>query len=1030
MGTSDFEEILSSFELACQRGTVPPDLSEYLGPDADTSLLVELIHIDMDYRLRRSDEIRIEDYLLQYPILDRLNESIAELAFSEYQLREHRGYNPSSQELLSRFPEHREQISEMLASHRRGKLRDSKIGLDQETVDLSLEGVQQGRWLGPYRLLDLIGQGGMGSVYSAEQQRPIRRQVAIKVIKAGLDTKRVQQRFDAEKQALALMDHPNIARVLDAGVTPQGEPYFAMELVDGIPITRYCDDHQLTVEGRLELFSQVCSAIQHAHQKGVVHRDIKPSNVLVTMVEGVARVKVIDFGLAKAIQSETYLTEGSFHTEFGLVLGTFQYMSPEQASSDTSDIDTRSDVYSLGVLLYELLTGSTPIEKERLRTMAIDAVLGAIRHEEPVRRLGLSGDSAKGITTPRQIEFARLQQLLKGDLDWIVMKALEKERSRRYDSVSALAQDVRRFRDNEEVSARPPSVGYRLAKTYRRHRAALLTMAGVGLLLLGATITSLTFAYQANVAAVQLSQTVDTMMRRNSIMLKQITELAVMERIGESQGRAQINGMVDDCLKTWSNSKLDSHNRIAALGLLVDIADAMMEFQKADSSAYCLERTLRSIEQLENDPIVQDLLVQLFKIRAESRLVAIGVAYDRKMASGESPESVSKRIVRTFLELDFKQSKASDVGGTQGGPVVIITPSILRCAESLLSNAIYSQRGSMWVLSTPPIAQQVYEHALSGVDRQDPTVLLPLAALECQYGFMVHKGFLQNDWGRPLDRKQASMVVRSHYTQARGLLDHVDEDILTDADRSVHRELRSRIANFFGMSYSITQEFDRAQAELQDAWRLRKLELDQAPKSQLGLRRAANTVWNLADVFLNEIISSHALEDARRVQIEEASLLYRHEAIELCRRWVEVDRNKDSEIGFLVNILRCFHFEATTGGFDKGVELLRQAEKLVPLRDVGWAHSDGGELFLAASILHLRYPEELEYRKLYESSLKAYEESLLKLVPPSGQSVDLRHRNSIERILRVMQAGVYSGLDSDAQWQGIMGLSERILSAR
>jgi tetratricopeptide (TPR) repeat protein len=829
------------------------------------------------------------------------------------------------------------------------------------------------------------------------------------------------------------MDHPNIARVLDAGVTPKGEPYFAMELVDGIPITRYCDDHQLTVEGRLELFSQVCSAIQHAHQKGVVHRDIKPSNVLVTMVEGVPRVKVIDFGLAKAIQAETLLTERSFQTEFGLVVGTFQYMSPEQASSDTSDIDTRSDVYSLGVLLYELLTGSTPIEKERLRTMAIDAVVRAIRQEEPARpsvRLGLLGDSAKGITTQRQIEFARLQQLLKGDLDWIVMKALEKERSRRYDSVSSLAQDVRRFRDNEEVSARPPSVGYRLAKTYRRHRAALLTMAGVGLLLLGATITSLTFAYQANVAAVQLSQTVDTMMSRNSIMLGQITELAVMERIGESQGRAQINGMVDDCLKTWSNAKLDFHTRVSALGLLVDIADAMMEFQKADYSAYCLERTLRSIEQMENDPIVKDLFVQLLKIRAESRLVGIGVAYERKMPSGESPGAVCKRIVRTFLKLNFKQSKPKDGGGWEDGRWVSVTPSVLRCAESLLGNAIYSQRGDMWILSTPPVSQQIFEHALSVVDRQDPAIMLPLAALECQYGFMVHKGFLQKDWEMPLDRKQSSMVVRSHYVEARSLLDHVAEDILVDEDRTVHRELRSRIANYFGMSYSITQEFDRAQVELQDAWRLRKLELDQAPKSLLWLRRAANTVWNLADVFLNEIISSPTLEDARRLQVEKASLYYRNEAIELCRRWVEVDRSKDSEIGFLVNILRCFHLEAATGDFEKGIELLRQAEKLVPLRDVGWAHSDGGELFLAASILHLRYPEELEYRKLYESSMQAYEKSLLNVVPPAGQSVDSRHRISIERTLRVMQAEVYSGLDSDAQWQGIRSLSERILSAR
>ena len=389
-----------------------------------------------------------------------------------------------------------ERLRNLLAAHERTTAFLSQVPRTIATVRDELLGEQSGDRIGRYKLLERVGEGGCGVVYVADQTEPVRRRVALKVIKLGMDTQSVVARFEAERQALALMDHPNIAKVLDAGATDRGRPYFVMELVRGIPITHYCDQNNLSTRARLGLFIQVCQAVQHAHQKGIIHRDLKPSNILVTVNDGVPVPKVIDFGIAKA--TEGRLTDATIYTQLHQFIGTPAYMSPEQAEMTSLDIDTRSDIYSLGVLLYELLSGKTPFEAKDLMAAGLDAMRRTIREQEPARpstRLAtLQGEELSTTAKRRSTEGPKLLRQLQGDLDWIVMKCLEKDRTRRYETANGLAADLQRHLGNEPVIARPPSRAYRMQKAWQRHRPAFAVAALIAVVLVAATAFS---AWQA-----------------------------------------------------------------------------------------------------------------------------------------------------------------------------------------------------------------------------------------------------------------------------------------------------------------------------------------------------------------------------------------------------------------------------------------------------------------------------------------------------------------------------------------------------
>ena len=476
-----------------------------------------------------------------------------------------------------------------------------------------------GTFIGPYKLLQLIGEGGFGMVFLAEQEEPIRRRVALKIIKAGMDTRAVIARFEAERQALAIMDHRNIARVLDAGSTATGRPFFVMELVKGIPITEYCDEAELTTRERLELFVDVCRAVQHAHQKGIIHRDLKPSNILVTLREERPVVKVIDFGIAKAIEQK--LTEKTLFTAYGQMIGTPIYMSPEQAGMSELDVDTRSDVYSLGILLYELLTGATPITSASLQGAGLGEMQRRIREETPskpsTRISTMADDLRRYISSRRRVSPDGLRSQCSGDLDWVVMKSLEKDRTRRYESASAFASDVERYLNSEPVSAVAPSRRYRLKKFVARHRRAVVTVTTVGVLLIAATVVSSWLAWEAWDAN-QKSQ----------------AALGVAEsaRAAEETSRKAAEKSAEEAVAAREEALRRLHQTERANDILTSVFEDINPVEVAESGRplqdILADHLGRAITDLDADATGHPLLVAQMKAKLGHSLLNLGKAPD------------------------------------------------------------------------------------------------------------------------------------------------------------------------------------------------------------------------------------------------------------------------------------------------------------------------------------------------------------------------------------------------------------------
>jgi len=480
---------------------------------------------------------------------------------------------------------------------------------------------------GRYKLLEAIGEGGMGTVWVAEQTQPLRRKVAMKLLKPGMDSKSVLARFEAERQALAVMDHPNIAKVLDGGLTDWGRPFFVMEYVKGVPITEYCDTTRLSVPERLNLFVQACQAVQHAHQKGIIHRDLKPSNILVAPYDDRPVPQVIDFGLAKAMHQS--LTELTLHTAHGTLLGTPLYMSPEQAQFNNLDIDTRSDIYSLGVLLYELLTGTTPLEKERFKEAAWDEIRRVIREEEPPRpSMRLSSSQAlPSLAVGRQMEPARLTKSMRGDLDWIVMKALEKDRTRRYETANGFSLDIQRYLAGEPVLAAPPSATYRLRKFAHKHRAALTTAAGIALLLVAGVAVSAWQAVRAtNAEAAARVAEQDALQAQRAE-----TARAEGERLAKLDAQAQ-KAKAEQAATREKAANAQAQKRLTQIEKANDVLGSIFEnldpreIAKGERplQAILVEKLDRAVAQLEGESIGDPLVVATMQNKFGYSLLGLG----------------------------------------------------------------------------------------------------------------------------------------------------------------------------------------------------------------------------------------------------------------------------------------------------------------------------------------------------------------------------------------------------------------------
>ncbi|MEO6237241.1 MAG: serine/threonine-protein kinase [Vicinamibacterales bacterium] len=610
---------------------------------------------------------------------------------------------------------------------------------DPGATRTSSAGTGSSHAFGHYRMFRRLGEGGMGEVWLAEQLQPVHRQVAIKVIKAGMDSAQVIARFEAERQALALMDHPAIAKVFDGGTTPEGRPYFAMEYVKGDPITAYCDRQRLSIPERLELFIHVCDGVQHAHQKGIIHRDLKPSNVLVTVQADHPVPRIIDFGVAKAMAQP--LTDRSLFTELGAFIGTPEYMSPEQANLSSLDIDTRSDVYALGLLLYEMLVGNLPFDRDTMHAAGLDDIRRMIREDEaprPSTRVAASAPATTETAANRRTEPARLTRQLRGDLDWITLKALEKDRTRRYETASALALDVRRHLDHEPVSAGPPSPTYRMGKFIRRHRF------GVGA---GATLAVLLVAFSVTTAvqAQRISHERDRA-NREAVAAKQVSDFLVglfkVSDPSETRGNtltarellARGAGQLDQNLKGQPEIQAKLQATIGSVYMGLGLyPDAETQLQQALATETRLlggdhSETVATSHQLAN------VFWYRGKLKEAEALYEAVIARHRRSLGADHPDTLSAQF---DLASVYLVQKRWDEAERLGVSVLTSQRRILGSEHpdtvSSLSNlqALYFAEGRY--ADAEPLALEVLAHRRRFAGEQHPKTLQALHNLATVY---------------------------------------------------------------------------------------------------------------------------------------------------------------------------------------------------------------------------------------------------------------------------------------------------------
>lgn len=689
--------------------------------------------------------------------------------------------------------------------------------------------------IGPYKLLEQIGEGGMGLVFVADQEHPVRRRVALKVVKPGMDTRQVLARFEAERQALALMDHPNIAKVLDAGVTESGRPYFVMELVRGVPITDYCDQARLTPRQRLELFLPVCRAIQHAHQKGIIHRDIKPSNLLVTLYDSHPVPKVIDFGIAKAVGSA--FADHSVYTGFAQLVGTPMYMSPEQAEMTAQDVDTRADVYALGVVLYELLTGSTPFDGEALRQAGFDEMRRIIREDEPAkpshRVTTMSAEKQSTVSGQRGVDGRQLSRQLQGGLDWVVMTCLEKDRTRRYESAGALAADIERFLRDEPVTACPPSTSYRLRTFTRRNRRALATVGVITAALVAATTVSVWQAVKARDAQNQAEAERDlaTTAQRETAAAEEraTTEAAIARAVSEflqSDLLLQVNSLAprsDEVVVAPNLTVKEALDRAAARigNRFRDQPLVEAAIRTAIGNAY---RSLRA------DQLAVGHLERAVTLRREQ----LGPDHPDSLASMDSLADAYSRVSQHLGAITLRQQIVASRTATLGPDHPDTLEGFGGLANAYMDAGQYD--------SSVPLWEQLLEkqHATRGA--MHPATFAAMHTLALNYflvdrfdeSIALHKKVLEfrRSTLDPDDQSTTScMITFARACQRAGKLDQADQ-LLREAlkqfrnrqDYLWRQNQRANALGWLGRNLLLQEKYDEAEPILREAIAINQIE--------------------------------------------------------------------------------------------------------------------------------------------------------------------------------------------------------------